>query len=491
MIAQVLLVSSLIATTPTVVVRPGDGQVARIVMVDAPGARIYDLGGRRIRSSLGVGAGGDLLWKGLDDRGRPVPAGVYLAVGASSPAPRNADLWTRCAPDPAIDLGTPGCFDEADIWGACVLDHNDTLKAWYTGFDGTPDGPTRIGFTYSTDQGATWTRSCEPALSEGSIGSFDAGGVAAPYVIEDDAAELVLFYGGFDGAVNQIGRAITADGGRSFERSPTLPIFSGQTSWSDLTLFKSVNLLDGDYTMWFVGLKDSTEVPWKIGRAVSTDGIFRSASPSTPVFTADDPWEAFGTPSLDVEWRGDEWLMWYAATDGDTLRIGNARSGDGIDWFRNQANPLLGVGEEGDWDGRDVSEPAVLYADANRTLYHAGRDTTLVNRIGCKTQSATLLSDSPPSRLSGIRLLPAVPNPFNPRTTLYVDLEAESDARLAIFDIAGRQVRLLHEGRLRAGTHSFVWDGRGRSGLPVASGIYLTVLEARGAREVRRIVLLK
>ncbi|MAE70684.1 MAG: hypothetical protein CME06_09465 [Gemmatimonadetes bacterium] len=491
MIAQALLVSSLIASTPTFVVRPGDGQVARILMADAPGAHIYDLSGRRIRSSLGVGAAGDLLWKGLDDRERPVPAGVYLAVGASSPAPQDADFWTRCAPDPAIDLGAPGCFDEADIWGACVLDHNDTLKVWYTGFDGLPYGPTRIGFTYSTDQGATWARSCEPALSEGSIGSFDGGGVAAPYVIEDDAGALILFYGGFDGAVSQIGRAISADGGRSFERSPPLPIFSGQTSWSNLTLFKSVDLRDGDYTMWFVGLKDSTEVPWKVGRAISPDGIFWSTSPSTPVFTGSDPWEDFGTPSLDVEWRDDEWLMWYAATDDSTLRIGNAHSADGIDWFRNPANPLLDVGEEGDWDGRDVAEPAVLYAGAERILYHAGRDTALVGRVGCKTQPATSVSGSPPRGPAAVRLLPATPNPFNPRTTIRVEIDVEGDARLAVFDVAGRQVRVLHEGRLRSGTHSFVWDGRGRSGLPVASGIYLTVLEARGAREVRRIVLLK
>ncbi len=87
MIAQAFLLSSLIATTPNFVVRPGDGGVARIAMPDAPGASIYDLSGRRINTSLGVGANGDLLWTGIDDRGGTVstpfvtaPAATWLAM---------------------------------------------------------------------------------------------------------------------------------------------------------------------------------------------------------------------------------------------------------------------------------------------------------------------------------------------------------------------------------------------------------------------------
>jgi len=41
------------------------------------------------------------------------------------------------------------------------------------------------------------------------------------------------------------------------------------------------------------------------------------------------------------------------------------------------------------------------------------------------------------------------------------------------------------------GRHSFVWDGRDRSGASVASGLYLVRLEAGGVEETRRVVLLK
>jgi hypothetical protein len=51
---------------------------------------IADLRGRRVRT-LHTGpapAGGRLVWDGADDRGRPLPSGVYLARvrGAGPPA---------------------------------------------------------------------------------------------------------------------------------------------------------------------------------------------------------------------------------------------------------------------------------------------------------------------------------------------------------------------------------------------------------------------
>lgn len=74
-------------------------------------------------------------------------------------------------------------------------------------------------------------------------------------------------------------------------------------------------------------------------------------------------------------------------------------------------------------------------------------------------------------------VLAAAPNPFNPRTTLSFELPAAGPARLAVFDPAGRLVRVLVDGHLPAGPHSVVWDGCDRSGREVGSGVYLARVE--------------
>lgn len=43
---------------------------------------------------------------------------------------------------------------------------------------------------------------------------------------------------------------------------------------------------------------------------------------------------------------------------------------------------------------------------------------------------------------------------------------------VAVFDVQGRTIRTLHQGELKAGDHSFPWDGRNDSGREVADGAY-------------------
>ena len=63
--------------------------------------------------------------------------------------------------------------------------------------------------------------------------------------------------------------------------------------------------------------------------------------------------------------------------------------------------------------------------------------------------------------------------------------------RVAIYDVAGREVRTLFEGRLAAEERQFTWDGRDRWGGRVSSGVYF--IRARVGRDVaaQSIVLLR
>jgi len=99
---------------------------------------------------------------------------------------------------------------------------------------------------------------------------------------------------------------------------------------------------------------------------------------------------------------------------------------------------------------------------------------------------------SPPALARGARLLPNVPNPFNPRTTLRFILTRSEQLRLEIVDPSGRRVRTLVDAVLPAGDHEIVWNGTDDGGRAVASGVYRMVLIGNdGTRQSRPMVLVR
>jgi hypothetical protein len=85
----------------------------------------------------------------------------------------------------------------------------------------------------------------------------------------------------------------------------------------------------------------------------------------------------------------------------------------------------------------------------------------------------------------------AVPNPFNPSTTIGYRLPANGQAEIVVYDVLGRVVRTLVSGYKQAGDHEVAWNGLDSAGNRVASGVYLYQLRAGDIVETRRMVLLK
>ncbi|MEX1122523.1 MAG: Ig-like domain-containing protein, partial [Balneolales bacterium] len=71
-------------------------------------------------------------------------------------------------------------------------------------------------------------------------------------------------------------------------------------------------------------------------------------------------------------------------------------------------------------------------------------------------------------------LLPNYPNPFNPETTITYYVPVESDVRITIYDILGREVQqLVNQNGHQGGHFETVWDARS-----LASGTYIYRMEA-------------
>jgi hypothetical protein len=87
----------------------------------------------------------------------------------------------------------------------------------------------------------------------------------------------------------------------------------------------------------------------------------------------------------------------------------------------------------------------------------------------------------------GEATLAARPNPFNPRTKIDFSIPREGKVSLRIFDVRGRLVATLVDGRMPAGSHSVDFDGA-----KLASGVYMMRLTMpEGAEVTKRMTLLK
>jgi len=79
------------------------------------------------------------------------------------------------------------------------------------------------------------------------------------------------------------------------------------------------------------------------------------------------------------------------------------------------------------------------------------------------------------------------PNPFTSSTSMAYAVTGEAArVEIGVYDIAGRQMRVLAEGVQPAGRHNVTWDGRDDSGAQVRKGMYFVRIQiGNQARQVR------
>lgn len=91
-----------------------------------------------------------------------------------------------------------------------------------------------------------------------------------------------------------------------------------------------------------------------------------------------------------------------------------------------------------------------------------------------------------------IELLPAFPNPFNPRTKIQYTLSEGKDVTLSVLDMMGRTVQTIIKDRQQlAGTYSVHWNGKEDSGRMVSSGTYLLILTAGEIRKTQKVMIVR
>jgi beta-lactamase superfamily II metal-dependent hydrolase len=96
-----------------------------------------------------------------------------------------------------------------------------------------------------------------------------------------------------------------------------------------------------------------------------------------------------------------------------------------------------------------------------------------------------------PVALSSPRLqtLCAYPNPFNPTTSIRLDITAPCYADVAIYNASGTLVRTVFKGGRNPGSLELGWDGTDDSGFQVASGTYFCRVSAGDLDSATKLIL--
>jgi len=138
---------------------------------------------------------------------------------------------------------------------------------------------------------------------------------------------------------------------------------------------------------------------------------------------------------------------------------------------------------------RPDAQFALYAADADRVIYR-DQEIPIFQRDGYLIPESAVSTAGETAATFFIRAR-AWPNPFNPSTSVVVELPRRAGVQAVVFDVGGRMVRTLWNGDLPAGPTTLEWDGTDNDGARVASGVYFLRIVSRGHTKVLKLVAVK
>ena len=226
------------------------------------------------------------------------------------------------APQPLLELGAPGTFDEFGIMPGSVVRQGDEVRLYYTG----------------------WTRM-----------------ESVPYTLA-------------------IGLAVSRDGGTRFERLGEGPLLGITADEPYLVTGPSVRFIDGEWHMWYLSgrkwlfAEGKHEPVYQVVHARSADGLDwrRDGRPVVPVLAEDECQDVFSPFRRDGRWHAV--FAWRRpSTSGGAYRFGYAWSDDLATWQRDDARAGIGLADDG-WDSRMSCYPGLIEIDGRLRMFYCGND---------------------------------------------------------------------------------------------------------------------
>ena len=365
---------------------------------------------------------------------------------------------------------------------------------------------------------------------------------AAPSVAARDGGFAVAWIDSRDGTPRLYGQRLAEDGTRQGGNHPVLAVEPADpVSAVDLEADPAggwwICYTEGataDQRLWLTHLSDglvADEAPFAVapevsggrsdpGIAVGQDGrveivwlgpgagglgqvFYRSYSASlqalTPLLALGEtnqaapqmsPSVAIAGGNSIVAWAEEgqgNWSIWMQRFQGGAIPVSGVLRVDEDLTGADQFDPAAGM----DASGRAI----VIWSDLRSTS--SGMD--ILGRIFQFTPTAAENPPPdpepdpapPPAAPRALRVGPARPNPFSSATAAPVEAVATGRLLARVVNVRGEVIATLHDGPAPGPRFTIRWDGAGRDGRPVASGVYWLLVDSGGERRATRLVHLR
>jgi hypothetical protein len=225
-----------------------------------------------------------------------------------------------------------------------------------------------------------------PVLALGGLGAFDEFGTYPTSVIRN-GNEVWAYYGGWTRCVSvpfdvAIGRAISRDGGATFEKQGPGPVLGADVDEPFVISGPKVRRFGDRWYLWYIaGTKwiataGRAEPVYRIRMASSADGITWRRHQRELIAPRIEADECQASPDV-IEANGAYHMFFcyrrsldYRGREGG-YRIGYARSTDLEHWVREDDRAGIDVSPEG-WDAEMVAYPHVFALDGVTYLMYLG-----------------------------------------------------------------------------------------------------------------------
>lgn len=220
----------------------------------------------------------------------------------------------------------------------------------------------------------------QPVLDLGELGAFDDCG-AVPNSVIDCSGRRYLYYQGFQRTervpyLTFTGLATSDDGGETFKKHARTPITDRTPEEPFIRSTPCVRVEGAQFKMWYVStvkwVHDERGVHYVcvIRYATSNDGIdWQTDSHICLEPNLPDEY-AVGRPSVIQD--GSRYRMWYSIRSFSKLyMLGYAESSDGIVWERKDEEVGISTSATG-WDSEMVCYPSVVQANGHKLMFYNG-----------------------------------------------------------------------------------------------------------------------
>jgi len=129
-----------------------------------------------------------------------------------------------------------------------------------------------------------------------------------------------------------------------------------------------------------------------------------------------------------------------------------------------------------------VTQPPVAISRLVESPFKVNGGVPRIGRFVLTRQSVTSVEDLP----SAFRLFSAYPNPFMHEVTVEYELVGWENVRIDVFDLVGRRVETLFEGRVNPGRHQVRWPASEQN-----KGAYIIRLQSESQSSTQMVHLVK